>query len=229
MKNRWETLVHPPPEIGKIDTSLRYTDILFGFVIKELFVRLQNWSLIDVAVRWQLITGTILVLCSWIGFRRSLNRTSYEVKFFNLPLIKFITDQLMLILYFRLAVMTPIELKGPTVTPDGLANQTLSILVSIFGLYLIWDLLGIRMTYLKRRTAEGREPRYPVIENGMSTKKQQAADLKGFGITVGGGLALVLIWSFGSCIGWQAQFAITSATLLLYRVAKEVRTSWKGL
>ena len=44
------------------------------------------------------------MLGSWIGFRRSLNRTTYEVKFFNLPLFRFLMDQLMVILYFRIAV-----------------------------------------------------------------------------------------------------------------------------
>ena len=34
----------PPAEVSKVDTGLRFTDILFGFVIREIFLRLQNWS-----------------------------------------------------------------------------------------------------------------------------------------------------------------------------------------
>ena len=93
MSPRWRVALHPIPQVGRIDTSLRYTDILFGFVIRELFLRLQNWPDLTAAVRWHLIVGTTLVLGSWIGYRRSLNRSSYEVKFFNLPLARFIVDQ----------------------------------------------------------------------------------------------------------------------------------------
>ena len=34
---------HPPAK-DEADTSLRFTDVLFGFVIKELFTRLSDWS-----------------------------------------------------------------------------------------------------------------------------------------------------------------------------------------
>ena len=97
----------PPPEDEERDTGLRFTDILFGFVIRELFIRLQHWSQLAWFVRWQLIAATALVLGSWIGFRRSLNRPTYQLKFFNLPLVRFFVDQLMLILYFRIATLTP--------------------------------------------------------------------------------------------------------------------------
>src|ERR1700722_10238927 len=106
MNARLRLALHPKPELERFDTSLVYTDILFGFVIWELFRRLQNGTLLDPAVLLQPIVGTTLVLGSWIGFRRSLYRPIYQVKFFNLPLFRFIADQLMLILYFRVAVLT---------------------------------------------------------------------------------------------------------------------------
>src|SRR5438132_902411 len=106
-RERLRRVVSPPAEVSKVDTGLRFTDILFGFVIRELFLRLQNWATLPWFVRWQLIAGTALVLGSWIGFRRSLNRSSYELKFFNLPLLRFVLDQLMVILYFRVAVLAP--------------------------------------------------------------------------------------------------------------------------
>src|SRR6266404_5018759 len=106
MNARFRVALHPVPEPERFDTSLRYTDILFGFVIRELFLRIKNWPQLSGDVHWHLIVGTTLVLGSWIGFRRSLNRSVYQVKFFNLPLFRFIMDQLMLILYFRIAVLT---------------------------------------------------------------------------------------------------------------------------
>jgi hypothetical protein len=134
--------LHPFPEIEKADTSLRYTDILFGFVIRELFLRLQNFPELDSYTQWHLLIGTTLVLGSWIGFRRSLNRSGYTVKFFNLPFFKFLLDQSMLVLYFRLAATTAVD---PTfVVPDpSLAVRTIELVTYIFGLYLGWDILGI--------------------------------------------------------------------------------------
>src|SRR5688500_15778712 len=102
-RKRMLLVVSPPAEPTKRDTGLRFTDILFGFVIRELFIRLQDWGELAWFVRWQLIAATALVLGSWIGFRRSLNRSDYELKFFNLPLLRFVLDQLMVILYFRIA------------------------------------------------------------------------------------------------------------------------------
>jgi hypothetical protein len=63
-RERLRLVISPPAEVSKRDTGLRFTDILFGFVISQLFVRLQNWGLLDWYVRLQLITGTALVLGS---------------------------------------------------------------------------------------------------------------------------------------------------------------------
>ena len=38
MRERIRVLLCPPPEPGRVDTGLRFTDILFGFVIRELFL-----------------------------------------------------------------------------------------------------------------------------------------------------------------------------------------------
>ena len=67
--SRLSALLHPTPEPSKADTSLRYTDILFGFVIRELFFGLQNWPDIPNIIRIHLIVGTILVVGSWITVR----------------------------------------------------------------------------------------------------------------------------------------------------------------
>src|SRR5207247_10481826 len=125
-----------------LDTRLLYTDILVVFVLRALFLRLQNWSHQNGATRWHLGVAAALVLGSWIGYRRSLNRTSYEVKFFNLPLFRFLMDQLMVILYFRTAVLTDIEGKS-LLTAAELATTTIELLLMIFLLYVVWDLLGI--------------------------------------------------------------------------------------
>ena len=162
--------IHPEPELERFDTSLRYTDILFGFVIRELFLRLQNWMQLDRAVQLHLIVGTTLVLGSWIGFRRSLYRSSYQVKFFNLPLFRFIADQLMLILYFRVAVLTDATGKVVVAAVD-LADSTMRLLVFVFILYTLWDLLGIWMAKAKKTGADGKKiPRYADVGNAKDLK-----------------------------------------------------------
>src|SRR5579883_735101 len=96
-------VLHPSPELEEFDTGLRYTDILFGFVIRELFIRLQHVAQLDAQAQLQLVLGAILVLGSWIGYRQSLYRSKYQLRFFNLPLLRFVVDQAMLVLYFRIA------------------------------------------------------------------------------------------------------------------------------
>jgi hypothetical protein len=214
------TLFCPPAEVGRLDTALRYTDILFGFVIKELFSRLQNWPDLPVEVRWHLVVGTTLVLCSWIGYRRSQNRTLYEVKFFNLPLARFIVDQLMLILYFKLAVMTELDGSNALGTED-LVTGTLNLVLLVFCLYAVWDVLGICMAFAKDRSPLDRRwvAKYPVIGEGNTPA---TPDWRGMWITLG---CLALIGSFRCLVPVSHALAALLAILLIYRWAKEMRTT----
>ena len=196
-------------------TGLQFTDILFGFVISQIFVRLQYWGSLSPYVRWQLVASTALVLGSWIGFRRSLNRTEYQLKFFNLPLFRFVLDQLMVILYFRVAILT--SSKGiPTHGASSLTNATVETLFFIFVLYALWDVGGLIMgSTLKSR-------KYPAL----------TADPWGLVIT------LTFLGLFGAlwCItcgtdvdGHAAGLLLAAATLLLlaYRWAKEIRSTMR--
>lgn len=210
----------------------RYTDILFGFVIRELFLRLQNWVQLDHAVKLHLLVGTTLVLGSWIGFRRSLYRSSYQVKFFNLPLFRFVADQLMLILYFRVAVLT--EVGGrQSVAAGDLANSTTKLIVYVFVLYTVWDVLGIWMAKAKTTGADGKEkPRYPDVSKSKEpemTNQEQRPNWWGLLISFGGLGLLVLFWLLRDCLTPQGEFLGTTAWLLLYRWFKEMRTSWRLL
>lgn len=227
MKVSYKNIFHPAPEVERADTALRYTDILFGFVTRELFIRLQNWALLDGTVRLHLIVGSILVLGSWIGFRRSLNRSGYQLKFFNLPLFRFLADQCMLILYFRVAVLTP----APNATNSGpaateLASDTFRLVIYVFILYLLWDILGIRMARTKTKDSGGNEkPLYPAIKDSTMTDSVQASNWAGFFITLVG-LALVsVLWLLSEYLGPNWLLLVTGVVLLLYRWAKEVRTT----
>jgi hypothetical protein len=202
----------PPAKADEHDTGLRFTDILFGFVITQIFLRLQNWGDLPGYVRWQLVVSAALVLGSWIGFRGSLNRSSYKLKFFNLPLVRFIVDQLMIVLYFRIAVLTPNDANA-SFDPETLTNATLETLLFVFALYAVWDVIGLLMG-LSGRYAESK------------------ADWLGFVIT----LAFAAL--FGGLFHVACQTAVDDSTavlllagatalLLAYRWVKEIRSTFK--
>lgn len=217
----------PKPE--KHDTSLRYTDILFGFVIRELFVRLQDWPQLTIDVRLHLIVGTTLVLGSWIGFRRSLSRSEYQLKFFNLPLLRFLVDQLMLILYFRIAVLTPYSsgnqsASGSQVEPN-LAQHTHFLVFLVFCLYLVWDGLGIIMALARIHSGvDSGNPLYPRLSTD-GTPKAQPPNISGSLITAVCLLSFGLLWWFENCVTPWILSVSDILLLLAYRWIKEIRTS----
>ena len=229
---KFSVAFHPKPELVRLDTSLRYTDILFGFVIREIFLRLQNWQELNRAVVLQLSVSVALVLGSWIGYRRSLNRSSYEVKFFNLPFFRFLVDQAMLIMYFRVATLTPQDVAvANALNPIQLAQTTVELLVYIFFLYLVWDVLGIWMAMSKN---ELENPRYPEVDKATNTMttRWQDPDWYGLGITsfVLASLSLLCVLA-GSVLAnkTSSTFGVIIFLLVLYRFIKEVKTSWRQL
>jgi hypothetical protein len=200
----------PPAKKTEHDTGLRFTDILFGFVITQIFLRLQNWGSISDFNRWQLICSTALVLGSWIGFRRSLNRRDYELKFFNLPLFRFLIDQVMLIFYFYVATLTPLE-PGEKFNFGSTAEATVEALLIVFGLYFVWDLLGLWMAKIDKYK---KEPDWfaPLIT---------LVFLAGFG---------VVLWWVKTAEDFNATLVlvISAGLLVAYRWVKEIRTTWRS-
>ena len=226
-------IVHPVPQPEKGDTGLRFTDILFGFVLSELFIRLgnQDWTHPFDTVQLQLLVGTNLVLGSWLGFRLSLYRSSYQIKFFNLPLFRFLVDQLMLVLYFRIAILTPgpDSKKIPSFSPQ-LAKTTIELVVYIFVLYALWDLLGLWMAKAKIKTTNGaRIVRYPALKDGKPTDQEQAVNRTGMCITIAALMLLSGIWFFVRSLGPIVSLLLTFVVLLAYRLCKEIRTSYQLL
>jgi hypothetical protein len=228
MKKIFKLALHPKPQPEGFDTGLRFTDVLFGFVIKELFTRLLNWADLEIAVRLHLIVGTILVLGSWIGFRRSLYRSGYQLKFFNLPLFRFLVDQLMLILYFRIAVLTPVpDLTRPHISldPRFLAVSTTKLVTLVFFLYVVWDLLGV---WIAAASTNDNRPLYPKLDgDSKMTDQWQEVNTKGTLVSVISFALLLVLWLFSDCFSANALFFIDAAVLLAYRWAKEIRTSWQ--
>ncbi len=101
MTNLFHSAIFPPAKRDDDQQALVFTDILFGFVIVELFTQFNSHPERP-EVWYHLSLATALVLGSWIGFRRSRNRQklSFQLKFFNLPLMRFLVDQVMIFFYF---------------------------------------------------------------------------------------------------------------------------------
>jgi hypothetical protein len=223
--DRLKAVWSPTADVSKQSTALTFTDILFGFVIKELFLRFQYWDTESWVVRWQLITGITLVLGSWIGYRRSLARTGYELKFFNLPLLRFGLDQAMLIVYFRIAILTPNE-ASPQVVATTVTQTTVRALLIIFGMYILWDVGGLLMTLGNK---------YKKIDNdGNKTTDPFPKNLSGFAITLVFSVLFAVLYIVAentTIHGQQADYLLLTATVLLlaYRFAKEVRSSWRDM
>jgi hypothetical protein len=255
-------VLDPPAEVTRTEVGLTFTTVLFGFVIWELFRRIgnQNWTNLRAPVQWQLAAGVALLLGSWIGFSQSAFRSRYRLKFFNLPLIRFVLDQGMVILYFRIAVLTPADSATslPVMSPETLGgvltNETLKTLALIFVLYGLWDLLGI---WMARAGPPGPpdHPKYPRVEDdpkvvkkritlrSAAPKEVEVETLKAderapynwgglviTGVFLGAVLTVLGLYpgrDLSDQAAVEALFAAT-ALLVLYRVAKELRSSWKA-
>lgn len=200
---RWLFATELEPD--KNDDGLVFTDVLFGFVLAELFTAKPPDTLHH---SLHLVLSVVIVLGSWIGFRRSRNRRRYQLKFFNLALWRFMLDQAMVYFYFRLATLRTNE---PGIGAESLLESSLCFVSLAFALYLVWDILGMAMP-----------------ANDDKPAPDQRRDWPGLWITA---VHLVL---FACLTAWvrivtlddsEANIAFCAAVLLAlsYRRAKEVK------
>ncbi len=232
--DRLRLMISPKADVSKEQTGLTFTDILFGFVIFELFTRLLHINSLPTFVQWQLIAAATLVIGSWIGFRRSLNRSRYELKFFSLPLVRFALDQTMVILYFRIATLTDVP-NGPF-EAGPLVHNTLVALSWIFVLYLFWDLgalwmanAPLRQLFLDRPHYK---PKYLKVKDDKQTHEKARTDWPAVIIS-----AVFLLGILNAVVFAESNMDDRTATvmfigitvwLLLYRYVKEVKTSFQN-
>jgi hypothetical protein len=102
----------------------------------------QVWRTIPQAGWWHLTVAVVLTLMSWVGYHNSVNRPRFVIGFPNLPLVQFVLDIAMVVVY-GLAVFS-VE----TATNRGQRVHTTlwpeAVLVSIaFVLYALWDRVAL--------------------------------------------------------------------------------------
>jgi hypothetical protein len=137
-----------------------------------------------------------------------------------------VLDQLMVILYFRVAVLTPTDVKKP-VDAALAADKTLKTILFVFALYALWDLGGIRMAAVK--DSDGYK--YPRIEDEEKTAHASRQDWRAFVITstflaIFAALVLVSDHVDVGKRGAGAFFVLATFFLIGYRFAKEIKASW---
>lgn len=112
-----------------------------------------------------------------------------------------------------------------------LAMSTIQLVMYVFVLYVVWDLLGIWIT--KVQTPAGpdgrRKPKYPALKDEKPTDEPQVPDWAGLLISGSSLLAFVVLWLIVDCASPIWLLFAATALLLVYRWAKEVRTSWRAL
>lgn len=208
-------------------TGLTFTDILFGFVLQELFVRLASWSEQPSAVDEQLIVGSVLVLGSWIGYRRSRKRSTYAPKFFNWPLVMLALDQVMIVFYFRVATLTPHPFTGPLMHPGHLASETTWAILIVFGLYVLWDVAGIFMSYSKKYPNSTRDWWRVSITVGCAVAAIALHVVPSFSGAVSKHTVAPSTTHVAASAGTAELVLVLSALLLVvYRWLKEIEGSW---
>lgn len=209
---RWKWVHEAEPDDAQ--TSFSFIDVLFGLVIAVLFEHFADWRTISWVEWLHLFAGAALVLGSYIGYRKSRNHTGYKLFFFNLPLFRFLLDQSMVALYFRFAMLT--SGKGEALRDSEIVVEGLDLLVTVFVLYVLWDLLSWRMSRRK----------YKLRDNGG---KERAYDPTRVGITILGLVALLALrclsdFSNASCSQLVATELSMIAVLVGYRVLKDARS-----
>ena len=227
-------VMSPEATVSKAQTALTFTDVLFGFVIFELFTRIAHINTLAGYLQAQLILAATLVVASWIGFRTSLNRPKWEIKFINLPLARFLLDQAMVVLYFRVATLMPVPLTGGLSFPQPgpLVHDTLIALLSIFVLYALWDVGAMWMANapLLLRTES---PKYPKVDaDDKRTTAKVRTDWPAFVITVVVLLMIAFTWLIfpGTNLDQRTAMYIfigLTVLLLLYRFAKQIKTTFR--
>src|SRR5262249_21427024 len=125
------------------DTALRFTDVLFGFALKEIVTRLIEWEQLTTATKLHLVLAALTILGSYVGFRNSQKRGRFKLRFLNLATLRFGLDQVMVFFYFWLAIYVAVDKtdgNGHLILPSGTALLRFDarVLAVIFGLYLVW-------------------------------------------------------------------------------------------
>lgn len=131
------------PEVDERFVGLTFVEVLFALVIARVLEPFADVKSVPWVGRAQLLLAAVLTLASWVGYHNSRNRPRYFIRFPNLPLFQFLTDVLLVVVYWFTAVTSEGAVPGlhrvPSARPEAL------LVTGAFALYVLWDWLGLRI------------------------------------------------------------------------------------
>jgi hypothetical protein len=134
----------PGPKLDtRANVGLAFISVAYGVVLTVVFPPPGAFSHMGWASRLHLGLAAIMLAISWAGYYA--NRQLYpvwRVQFFNIPLIQYMISFGILFAYWQLGATVPLP-NGRVTTPNPKAEALIILLV--FGAYLLWDVLEIRV------------------------------------------------------------------------------------
>jgi hypothetical protein len=130
------------PRVDYSTVGINFVDVLFALVVGIAVEPLGTWWEIPLAGWWHLAVAAVITLTSWVGYHYSANRPRFAIGFPNLPLVQFVLDIGMVVVY-GLTVFTAegvLADRGANAEPTALPEAWLVTVA--FGLYVVWDVVG---------------------------------------------------------------------------------------
>ena len=126
---------------------------------------LVAWEKVSIVAYGHLTVAFVLTVLSWIGYHNSWNRPRYFIAFSNFPLLQFIIDASLVIVYW----LTALQAEGVFDTAQGeitrapSAQPEVYLVAASFILYIAWDWVAGVMRG---------DPRYKIFIDDPSAKKR---------------------------------------------------------
>ena len=116
-----------------------FIGVLFAAVVTKI-LDLSTSSATAGVGKAQLVVAAVLTIASWVGYHNSLNRISYKIYFFNLPLARFAIEMSHVYLYWLVATSAEqVKKDSPSALPEAV------LLTVVFGSYICWDQVALAM------------------------------------------------------------------------------------
>lgn len=128
--------------------GVAFVGILFGLAVSDGassfagLVRESGLRDVPAPAATHYLVGFALTVASFIGYYTSTNAPRLRVRFFNIPILQFLLDVLMVVAYFFVFQYA----EGGASSEASASAQPEAILVFVsFALYTVWDFLGFRL------------------------------------------------------------------------------------
>lgn len=137
--------VRGDPDVDESTVGLSFIDVLFAIVVGYAIQPIGTWWRLSAAGWFHLAVAFFLTLLSWIGYHNSQNRPRFKITPANWPLAQFILDIAMVVTY-GLVVLTAEGISSDgDINRDPVAVPEALLVFVAFFLYVLWDLVVLRI------------------------------------------------------------------------------------